>query len=171
MCCWGSKKHPDIAGDNGLGRSRGSFGTKIHLATDGNGLPLNIVLSPGQAHESQFAQRLLDGIGVQRQNGSMKRRGHAVLANKAYSGHALRNELKNKGIKAVIPRKSNEKMTLDGCSQLDRNAYHNRNVVERYFGRLKEYRRIATRYDKTARNYLAMVKLGCIRLFYQRLYN
>ncbi len=103
MCRRCSKKHPDIDGDNGLGRSRGGFGTKIHLATDGSGLPLNIVLSPGQAHESQFAQRLLDGIGVQRQNGSMKRRGHAVLADKAYSGRALRNELKNNGIKAVIP--------------------------------------------------------------------
>lgn len=167
----GLKKYPDITGDNGLGRSRGGFGTKIHLATDGSGLPLNIVLSPGLAHESQFAQRLLDGISVQRQKGYMKRRGHAVLADKAYSGHVLRNELKNKGIKAVIPRKSNEKMALDGRSQLDRNAYRNRNVVERCFGRLKEYRRIATRYDKTARNYLAMVKLGCIRLFYQRLYN
>lgn len=58
-----------------MGRSRG----KIHLATDGSGLPVNIVLSPGQIHESQLAQRLLDDIGVQRQNGSMKRRGSAVL--------------------------------------------------------------------------------------------
>jgi transposase len=147
-CAAGAKKHSDIAGDNGLGRSRG-FGTKIHLATDGNGLPLNILLSPGQAHESQFALRLLDGIGVQRQNGSMKRRGYAVLADKAYSGHALRSELK----------------------RFDRDAYRNRNVVERCFGRLKEYRRIATRYDKTARNYLSMVKLGCIRLFYKKLCN
>lgn len=171
MCSRGSKKHPDIVGDNGLGRSRGSFGTKIHLATDGSGLPLNIVQSPRQAHESQFAQRLLDGIGVQRQNDSMKRRGNAVLADKAYSGHALRNALKNKGIKIVIPRKSNEKMASDGRSQLDRDAYRNRNVVERCFGRLKEYRRIATRYNKTVRNYLAMVKLGCIRLFYKRLCN
>ncbi len=171
MCCRCSKKHPDIAGDNGLGRSRGGFGTKIHLATDGSGLPLNIVLSPGQAHESQFAQRLLDGIGVQRQNGSMKRRGHAVLADKAYSGHALRKALKSRAIKTVIPRKSNEKMASDGRSQFDRDAYRNRNVVERCFGRLKECRRIATRYDKTARNYLAMVKLGCIRLFYKRLCN
>ncbi|MGE0972117.1 IS5 family transposase [Klebsiella sp. WOUb02] len=171
MCCRCAKKQPDITGDNGLGRSRGGFGTKIHLATDGSGLPLNIVLSPGQAHESQFAQRLLDGIGVQRQNGSIKRRGHAVLADKAYSGHALRNELKRRGIKVVIPRKSNEKMATDGRSPLDREAYRNRNVVERCFGRLKEYRRIATRYDKTARNYLAMVKLGCIRLFYKRLCN
>jgi len=165
------KKHPDITGDNSLVRSRGGFGTKIHLATDGSGLPLNIVLSPGQAHESQFALRLLDSIGVQRKNGSMKRRGHAVLADKAYSGHVLRNELKNRCIKNVIPRKSNEKMASDGRSQLDRDAYSNRNVVERCFGRLKEYRRIATRYDKTARNYLAMVKLGCIRLFYKKLYN
>ncbi len=100
MCCRSSKKHPDIAGDNGLGRSRGGFGTKIPLATDGNGLPLNIVLSPGLAHESQFAQRLLDGIGVQRQNGCMKRRGHAVQADKGYSGHALRNELKKQRYKS-----------------------------------------------------------------------
>lgn len=141
------------------------------MATDRSGIPLNIVLSPGQAHESLFALRLLDGIGVQRQNGSMKRRCHAVLADKAYSGHTLRNELKNRGIKAVIPRKSNEKMASDGRSPLDREAYRHRNVVERSFGRLKEYRRIATRYEKTARNYLAMVKLGCIRLFYRKLCN
>jgi len=59
-------------------------------------------------------------------------------------------------------------MASDGRSRLDGDDYRDRNVVERYFGRLKEYRRIATRYDKTARNYLAMVTLGCIRLFYQR---
>ncbi len=165
MCRRSAKKHPDIAGDNKLGSSRGGFGTKIHLATDGSGLQLNIVLSPGQAHESKFTQRLLDGISVQRQNVSMKRRGHAVLADKAYSRHALRNDLKDKCIKTFIPRKSNEKMASDGRSQLDRDAYRNRNVVERCFGRLKEYRRIATRYNKKATNYLAMVKLGCIRLF------
>ncbi len=59
----------------------------------------------------------------------------------------------------------------DGRSQLDRDAYRNRNVVEHCFGRLKEYRRITTRYDKTASNYLVMVKLGCIRLFYKGLCN
>lgn len=122
MCRRCAKKHPDITADSSLGRSLGGFGTKIHLVTDGNGLSLNIVLSPGQAHESQFSQRLLDGIGVQRQNGSMKRRGHAVLADKAFSGHTLRNELKRKGIKTVIPRKSNEKMAGDARSQLDRDA-------------------------------------------------
>lgn len=98
---WCANKHSDITGDNGLGRSRGGFGTKIHLATDGSGLPLNIVLTPGQAHESQFAKRLLDGIGIQRQNGCIKRRGHAVLADKAYSEHILHKRLKRKGIKTV----------------------------------------------------------------------
>ncbi|WP_291971471.1 transposase, partial [Candidatus Symbiopectobacterium sp.] len=108
---------------------------------------------------------------VQRQNGSMKRRGYGVLADKAYSVHALRNELKRNGIKAVIPRKTNEKMASDGRSRFASDAYRHSNVVERCFGRLKEYRRIATRYDKTARNYLSMVKLGCILLFYNKLCN
>ncbi|WP_152687279.1 transposase, partial [Klebsiella aerogenes] len=66
---------------------------------------------------------------------------------------------------------SNEKMASDGRSQFARDVYRQRNVVERCFGRLKEYRRIATRYDKTARNYLAMVKMGCMRLFYNELFN
>ncbi|MGG2142845.1 transposase [Symbiopectobacterium sp. RP] len=83
----------------------------------------------------------------------------------------IAKRVEKRGIKTVIPRKSNEKLVSDGRSQLDRDAYRRRNVVERCFGRLKEYRRIATRYEKMARNYLAMVKLGCIRLFYRRLRN
>ncbi|EOK1812477.1 transposase, partial [Shigella sonnei] len=74
-----------------------------------------------------------------------------------------------------VRQQQDEQGRFSICSRqaavVHRDAYCNRNVVERCFGRLKEYRRIATRYDKTARNYLAMVKLGCIRLFYQRLRN
>ncbi|WP_052985793.1 IS5/IS1182 family transposase, partial [Shigella sonnei] len=74
-----------------------------------------------------------------------------------------------------VRQQQDEQGRFSICSRqaavVQRDAYCNRNVVERCFGRLKEYRRIATRYDKTARNYLAMVKLGCIRLFYQRLRN
>jgi transposase len=154
-----------------LGRSRGGYGTKIHLATDGNGFPLNIALSGGQAHESQFALRLLDGIGVLRKNGFMKRRGNAVLADKAYLNKALRRNLKLRGIKVVIPHKSNEKASTDGRTRFDKETYRKRNVVERSFGLLKENRRIATRYEKTARNYLSMVQLGCIRLFLRRIGN
>lgn len=165
------KKHPDITSGHGLGRSRGGYGTKIHLATDGNGFPLNIALSAGQAHESQLALRLLDGIGVLRKNGFMKRRGKAVLADKAYSNKALRSDLKLSGIKVVIPYKSNEKASTDGRFRFDKESYRKRNVVERSFGLLKENRRIATRYEKTARNYLSMVQLGCIRLFLRRIPN
>lgn len=68
----------------------------------------------------------------------MKRRGHAGLADKACSRHALRNELKSRGIKIVIPRKSNEKLASDGRSAFDSDAYRNRNVVERCFGRLSK---------------------------------
>ncbi|MBD2822639.1 IS5 family transposase, partial [Xenorhabdus sp. 42] len=165
------KKHPDIAGDHALGRSRGGYGTKIHLATDGKGFPLNIILTAGQAHESQSAIPLLDGVGIQRKNGFMKRRGKAVLADKGYSGGKLRSYLRKLSIKCVIPYKNNEKGNSDGRTQFDKQAYRNRNVVERGFSFLKNNRRIATRYEKTARNYLSMVKLGCIRLFYRRLNN
>nr|WP_255566982.1 MULTISPECIES: transposase [Photorhabdus] len=70
-----------------------------------------------------------------------------------------RGNLKDNGYK------SNEKARTDGRVKFDHETYRRRNVVERGFGRLKEYRRIGTRYEKTARNYIAMVKLGCIRLF------
>ncbi len=124
-----------------------------------------MVLSAGQCHESQYAVRLLDSLGIQRKNGFMKRRSKAVIADKGYSSHALRNWLKSQGIKVIIPYKSNEKARSDGRVKFDHETYRRRNVVERCFGRLKEHRRIATRYEKTARNYIAMVKLGCIRLF------
>ncbi|ACT08885.1 Transposase and inactivated derivatives-like protein [Dickeya chrysanthemi Ech1591] len=163
------KKHPDECEDHGLGRSRGGFGTKIHLATDGTGLPLSFCLSGGQAHESRYAETLLNRVGIIRKSGHLKSRPKAVLADKGYSGKNLRIHLKMKGIKAVIPFKSNEKASQDGRRLLDTRLYKKRNVVERCFAILKENRRIATRSEKTARNYLSMLKLGAIRLFLKRL--
>ncbi|MZI88882.1 IS5 family transposase [Dickeya dianthicola] len=93
----------------------------------------------------------------------------AVLADKGYSSNSLRIHLKIKGIKVVIPFKSNEKASQDRRRPLDRCLYKKRNVVERCFAILKENRRIATRSEKTARNYLSMLKLGAIRLFLKRL--
>ncbi|WP_263058664.1 IS5 family transposase [Pectobacterium colocasium] len=163
------KKHPDELDDHGLGRSRGGFGTKIHLATDGTGLPLSFCLSGGQAHESQYAKDLLNRVGVIRKSGCLKSRPKAVLADKGYSGKSLRIYLKVKGIKSVIPFKRNEKASQDRRRKLNSRLYKKRNVVERCFAGLKENRRIATRSEKTARNYLSMLKLGAIRLFLKRL--
>ncbi|TLV06868.1 IS5 family transposase, partial [Klebsiella indica] len=140
-----------------------------HLATDGTGLPLSFCLSGGQAHESQYAQVLLNRVGIIRQSGCLKSRAKAVLADKGYSSKKFRTSLKLKGIKAVIPFKSNEKTSRDGRRKLDIHLYKKRNVVERSFAALKENRRIATRSEKTARNYLSMLKLGAIRLFLRRL--
>lgn len=96
------KKHPDELNDHGLGRSSGGFGTKIHLATDGTGLPLSFCLSGGQAHESQYAKALLSRVGIIRESGCLKSRLKAVLADKGYSSGDLRTNLKIKGIKTVI---------------------------------------------------------------------
>nr|WP_226103770.1 IS5 family transposase [Dickeya dianthicola]MCA7002480.1 IS5 family transposase [Dickeya dianthicola] len=163
------KKHPDECEDHGLGRSRGGFGAKIHLVTDGTGLPLSFCLSGGQAHESRYAETLLNRVGIIRKNGHLKSRPKAVPADKGYSGNNLHLYLKIKGIKAVIPFKSNEKASQDRRRPLDRGLYKKRNVVEHCFAILKENRRIATRSEKTARNYLSMLKLGAIRLFLKRL--
>lgn len=92
-----------------------------------------------------------------------------MLAGKGYSGNNLRIYLKIKGIKCVIPFKPNEKASQDRRQPLDTRLYKKRNVVERCFAILKENRRIATRSEKTARNYLSMLKLGAIRLFLKRL--
>ncbi|EBQ0860473.1 IS5 family transposase, partial [Salmonella enterica] len=140
-----------------------------HLATDGTGLPLSFCLSGGQTHESHYAKTLLNRIGVLRKSGCLKSRPKAVLADKGYSGHRLRCHLKIKGIIAVIPFKSNEKASRDKRRKLNRQLYKKRNVVERCFGVLKENRRIATRSEKTARNYLSMLRLAAIRLFLRRL--
>lgn len=132
-------------------------------------MPLSFCLSGGQAHESRYAKALLNQVGVIRKSGSLKSRPKAVLADKGYSGKSFRIYLKEKGIKAVIPFKSNEKASQDGRRKLDKRLYRKRNVVERCFAMLKENRRIATRSEKTARNYLSMLKLGAVRLFLKRL--
>jgi transposase len=108
------KKHSDEFEDHGFGRSRGGFGTKVHLATDSSRLPLSFCLAGGQAHESRYAKTLLDRVGIIRKSGHLKSRPNAVLADKGYSSQHFREHLKIKGIKVVIPFKSNEKASLDG---------------------------------------------------------
>ncbi|MDX7988106.1 hypothetical protein FE392_12305 [Xenorhabdus sp. 12] len=112
------------------------------------------MLTAGQAHESQSTIPLLDGVGIQRKNGFMKRRGKAILVNKGYSifewETKLRSYLRKLGIRRVIPYKNHEKGNLNDRAQFDKQAYRDRNVVERCFCFLKGNRRIATRYEKTA---------------------
>lgn len=160
---WRWKKGgPNEPADHALGRSRGGFGTKFHLVCDSRGLPLAVELSPGQTHDSQRFEAAMEAVRIPQRWASPRRRPKRLAADKAYGSRKIRAWLRRHRIRAVIPTKSNEKRR----AEFDREAYRGRNVVERCISWLKECRRVATRYEKLARNFLAMVKLAMIeRLF------
>lgn len=126
--------------------------------TDGNGVPLGALVTAGQSHESKSFEALMDTVKIRR-----RRRPEAVAGDKGYSYPRIRAWLARRGIEAVIPPRSNQEQVW-----YDRKKYRRRNVVERCVGWLKECRRIATRYEKLATHYLAMLKLAmiqrCLRL-------
>lgn len=126
--------------------------------TDGNGVPLGVMVTAGQSHESTSFGAVMNTVKVGRRH-----RPDAVAGDKGYSYRPVRTWLAERGIKAVIPTRSNQR-TL----KLDRGLYRRRNVVERCIGWLKCCRRVATRYEKLATHFLGMVKLAmiqrCLRL-------
>ena len=158
--------------DHALGHSRGGWTTKAHVAVDGLGRPLAIRLTPGQAGDNPELLPVLAEISVP--TGHRPRsKPDAVVADKAYSHPSTRTALRRKGIRAVIPQRSDqiELRARRGSRAgrplgLDTAAYRGRNVVERAFCRLKNWRGIATRYDKHARTYRAGLVLAAIVLFW-----
>lgn len=150
-----------------LGRSRGGLTTKIHLAVDGRGLPLSIVLTAGNINDCTAFPHVLAAIRVSRPGpGRPRCRPDRVIADKAYSSAAIRRSLRDRGIGTTIPERADQKAgrarrgTLGGRPPaFDPAVYRRRNVVERCIGRLKQWRGIATRYDKLARNYQAAITL------------
>jgi transposase len=135
-----------------MGRSRGGLTTKIHALVNENGLPLRFLLTPGEAHDTPPARILLDAVQPTQH----------VLADKAYDADWIRAMIWERGAEAVIPSKSNRKMP----KEFDKEIYKQRNQIERFFGRIKRsYRRIATRYEKTSRNFLVMIKLAATCLW------
>jgi putative transposase len=132
--------------NNAIGRSRGGQTTKIHALTDDIGRPLAFVVTPGNIHDLVGARILID----------MVRRPRRLLADRAYDAKSLRDELAQRRIKAVIPPNPTRKHP----HRYDKDAYKGRNVIERMFCRLKDFRRIATRYDKRADNFLSAVLLA-----------
>jgi transposase len=160
--------------DHALGRSRGGFTTKLHLVTDGTGLPLAVALSAGQAHESRYATPLLDSVRVPRQApGRPRRRPAALAGDKGYSYPAIRAWLRRFGVRAVIPERRDQverRAHRPGRKPtFDRAAYRRRHVIENCVGWLKEARGVATRFEKLAIHYLGLLKLGMIRMLLRRL--
>jgi transposase len=128
-----------------IGRSRGGRNTKIHAIADAKGRLLSILLTGGQAHDCPLAERL-----IRRTKAARK-----LLGDKAYDSAELRQWLGNRGTKAVVPNRSNRKQPF----RFDKKSYKQRHRIENAFCRLKDFRRIATRYDRLARNFLASVCL------------
>ena len=129
-----------------IGRSRGGRTTKIHALTDDLGRPLAFFITPGNTHDLAGARELLATI----------RRPRRLLADKAYDANSLRIWLKERRIKAVIPPNPTRKHP----HSYDPDAYKGRNLIERMFCRLKDFRRIATRYDKRADVFLSTILLA-----------
>lgn len=141
-----------------LGRSRGGFSTKLHVVTDANGILLSVTLTPGQSSEAPEFAHVMQAVAVRSR--ARTRRPSAVAGDKAYSTRAIRGWLSARSITAVIPKRSNELYECDFSAV----NYRRRNIVERTIGRLKEYRRVATRFDKHASSYLAFIKLAATRM-------
>ena len=146
-----------------LGRSQGGFSTKLHLRAEGNGRPITAVLTGGERHEQVALEALLDQGAIRRPGrGRPRLRPHRTAGDKGYSSPAARDRLRRRHIiRPVIPSKSNQRRQPN----FDRLAYRRRNAIERLINRLKQWRRIATRYEKRGANYLAMVTFGMILLW------
>ena len=134
-----------------MGRSRGGLTTKIHALVDKNGLPVALKLSEGQAHDGRSAADMLGDLGP----------GQVLIADRAYDSDLLRQTMAAQGVFANIKPLAR---------RLDKPAfspflYRYRNRVERFFNKLKHFRAIATRYEKHAANYLALVKLAAARIW------
>lgn len=147
--------------------------TKIHQLVDGQGRPLVIALTPGQAGDSPMLKPLLSQLTVKRLGpGRPRSRPDAVLGDKAYSSRAIRAELRSRRVKAVIPQPSDQiahrkrRGSVGGRPpSFDVATYKGRNVIERSFNDHKQWRGLATRYDKLAAVYRGGVVLRAITIW------
>jgi transposase len=131
-------------GPQEIGRSRGGPSTKLHTLVDALGNPVAFALSPGQTHEMKHASELLESV-----------RDAYVVGDSAYSSKALIEDLRARGCNPVIGTNPTHP-----SRELDRALYRERFQVENFFQRIKRFRRIAMRFEKLARNYLAFVYLA-----------
>ena len=133
-----------------MGRSRGGLSTKIHAASDALGNPVRLIGSPGQRNDIAFAHDLVDGFAAD-----------ATIADKGYDADHLCATIAETGAQIVIPPKRNRKLQR----AYDADLYKERNIIERFFNKLKQFRRVATRYDKLLVNFMGFVKLAAIAIW------
>jgi len=150
----GQKKWDGTGGqaEQALGRSRGGFGTKVHGSVNGLGHPVELKLTAAQESDIAQAEDLLADHAPE-----------VVIADRGYDKKALVEEIERRGAEAVIPTQK------DRTEQrvIDRHLYRERNVAERFWSKAKQYRRVATRYDKKAANFLAFVQVAAVMVMLQ----
>ncbi|MFE4391349.1 IS5 family transposase [Streptomyces sp. NPDC056844] len=168
----GPADEPD---DHALGRSRGGLTTKIHLAADSRCRPLAFVLTPGQAGDAPMLPKVMVQLRLPRPIGRPRTTPDVVLADKTYPSRVIRTRLRQRGIRTVIPQPSGQAANRKRRGRLggrppafDREAYKQRNTVERCINKLKQWRGLATRYDKTAAIYLAGPHIAAIFIWSAR---
>jgi transposase len=125
-----------------LGRSRGGFSTKIHIAVDALGNPLRLLLTAGQRHDSPQALALLDGFEPQ-----------VLIADKGYDSDPLVESVTAKGMLAVIPPRKNRLVPRE----YDQHLYRERHLIECFINKIKHYRRVFSRFDKLSKNFLGFL--------------
>lgn len=135
------KKHGGQAAQ-ALGRSRGGFSTKIHIAVDALGNPLRLLLTGGECHDSPHAAALIAGFSCE-----------ALIADKGYDDAKLVGAVTAAGIEAVIPPRRNRIEQRD----YDRHLYRERHLIECFINKIKHYRRVFSRFEKLAKNYLGFL--------------
>jgi transposase len=134
--------------ERAIGKSCGGATTKLHMAADAHGNPLDFEITGGEVHDSQVAQIMIDKIGT----------AEHLIADKGYDSQEIRERAKEAGMNPVIPRKSNSKKSN---LEFDSYLYKLRHLVENLFARLKQFRSIATRFEKLARNFKSMLFIAC----------
>ncbi len=134
-----------------MGRSRGGLTTKIHALVDAEGRPVRLALTAGQAGDAPAAEGLLADLAP----------GATLIADRAYDTNAIRAFAADRGAWANIPPRSIRKDAFSFSGWV----YRQRNLVERFFNRIKHFRGLATRYDRRPDNFLAALKLAAIRIW------
>jgi len=151
------KAHQHSAGapsdeNQAIGKSRGGNTTKIHMAVDAYGLPIDFEITGGEVHDCKVAPEFIEKLPS----------ADFTVADKGYDSEEVRDVIRKKSSIPVIPRKSNSTI---GNTDMDWCLYKYRHLVENLFARIKHYRALATRFDKLKRNYVSVVAMACALLW------